>query len=118
MFQDHLKKLVVDVDGALAAVLMGFDGISVDSYARPPELLDIQTVGMEFSFSIAQMRKSAETAAAGAIEDLTIRSSKFILIARVLTPDYFVALALTTAGNVGQGRYFLRMIAPEILAEL
>ena len=34
MFAETLKKVVDNVDGAIAAVIMGLDGIPVDSYVR------------------------------------------------------------------------------------
>ena len=33
-FRENIKKLVERLDGGVAAVLMGFDGISVDSFAK------------------------------------------------------------------------------------
>mgnify|MGYP001582143081 CR=1 FL=1 len=48
MFQENLQKLVDNVEGGLAGLLMGFDGIAVDSYTKSPSPLDIQTVGMTY----------------------------------------------------------------------
>ena len=118
MFQQHLKKLVEGVAGGRAALLMGFDGIAVDSYASEPGKLDIQTVGMEFSFILTQMRKAAEALDAGTVEELTIRTDDLLLVVRVLTGEYFLALALTPEGNFGKGRYLLRIHAPKFIAEL
>ena len=52
-----------------AAVLMGFDGISVDSYAQSGydgALPDIQTLAMEFAHLIAQARRTLQSLDAGA----------------------------------------------------
>ena len=126
MFKKHLKKLVDGVDGGVAALLMGFDGIAVDSFAREPApgksaadgKLDIQAVGMEFSFILTQVRKAAESLGAGAVEEMTIRTGSMLLLVRVLTPEYFIALAIAPDGNFGKGRYLLRIGAPQFLAEL
>ena len=56
-FRENIKKLVERLDGGVAAVLMGFDGISVDSFAKSGydgALPDIQTLAMEFAHLIAQ----------------------------------------------------------------
>jgi len=37
---------------------------------------------------------------------------------RVLTSDYFVAVALAPTGNIGKGRYMLRVAAPKLIEEL
>ena len=48
MFSQTLKKVVDNVDGGLAAVIMGLDGIAVDTYTRINDRVDINTVAMEF----------------------------------------------------------------------
>lgn len=118
MFRDSLRTLVEKSDGAVAGLLMGFDGIAVESYAKDAQKLDIQTVGMEFSYILTQVRKAAETIDAGSIEEVTIRTEGMTLIIRVLSRDYFVALAVAPTGNSGKGRYLLRVTAPKIQAEL
>ena len=65
-FRDNIRKLVDRLDGCVAAVLMGFDGISVDTYARSGydgALPDIQTLAMEFAHLIAQARRTLITSA-------------------------------------------------------
>ena len=60
MFKDNLTRLVAETEGGVAGLLMGFDGITVESYTAPEGGVDIQTVGMEFSFILTQVRKAAE----------------------------------------------------------
>ena len=59
MFKEILEKIVEDCDGSVAAVLMGFDGIAVETVAGDQDV-DIQTIAMEFSFVLGQVRKAAE----------------------------------------------------------
>jgi predicted regulator of Ras-like GTPase activity (Roadblock/LC7/MglB family) len=118
MFQENLKRLVEDTDGGVAGLLMGFDGIAVDSYVSPVGGLDIQTVGMEFSFILIQVRKAAEILEVGAVQEIAIRCASVTILIRVLSPDYFLALAIRPDGNFGKGRYLLRVVAPKLQAEL
>jgi predicted regulator of Ras-like GTPase activity (Roadblock/LC7/MglB family) len=121
MFRDSLKRLVEQTEGGVAGLLMGFDGIAVESFAKEPKdqsKTDIQTVGMEFSYILTQVRKAADTIDAGSVEEVAIRTDRMTLIIRVLSRDYFVALAIAPTGNTGKGRYLLRMTAPKIQAEL
>jgi len=37
---------------------------------------------------------------------------------RLVSPDYFLVLALGSSGNYGKGRYALRIAAPRVNAEL
>lgn len=118
MFQDSLRTVVERTDGAVAGLLMGFDGIAVESFAKDAQKLDIQTIGMEFSFILAQVKKAADIIEAGGVEEISIRTEKLTLLIRVVSKDYFVALALLPTGNTGKGRYFMRITAPKIQAEL
>jgi predicted regulator of Ras-like GTPase activity (Roadblock/LC7/MglB family) len=120
MFQPHLKRLVDSTDGGLAGLLMGFDGIAVDTYAKPDAtgLADITTVGMEFSFILTQVRKAADILEIGKVNEVTIRCEKLTLLMRVLSADYFIALAIVGDGNFGKGRFLLRVVAPKLQAEL
>ena len=118
MFQEHLKRLVDSTDGGIAGLLMGFDGIAIDSYTPPAENVDITTVGMEFSFILTQVRKAAEALEVGGVQEIAIRAEKLSILIRVLNKDYFLALALTENGNFGKGRYLLRVISPRLQAEL
>ena len=119
MFQAHLKRLVDDTHGAVAGLLMGFDGIAVDTYAPVTDpVTDINTVGMEFSFILTQVRKAAEILELGAVQEVSIRAERLTLLVRVVSVDYFVALAIKGEGNFGKGRYLLRVITPKLQAEV
>lgn len=123
MFQDNLKVIVDNVEGGLAGLLMGFDGIAVETYTRPaslerPSTVDINTVGMEFSFILTQVRKAAEALEIGGVQEVAVRADRLSIIIRVLSADYFLALALDESGNLGKGRYLLRVVAPKLQAEL
>ncbi len=120
MFQAHLKKLVDSTDGAAAGLLMGFDGIAVDSYAPATSgtALDINTIGMEYSFLLSQVKKAAESLEMGGVHEVSIRTERLIVVMRIINHEYFVALAIDRDGNFGKGRYLLRLIAPKLHAEL
>ena len=118
MFKEPLQKIVDNVEGGIAGLVMGFDGISVESYTREGHKIDINTVGMEFSFILTQVRKAAEILDIGGVNEISIKAEKLTLVIRVLNPDYFLALALGPDGNFGKGRYLMRVVAPRLQAEL
>jgi predicted regulator of Ras-like GTPase activity (Roadblock/LC7/MglB family) len=117
VFKEALQKIVDNVEGGAAGLIMGFDGIAVESYTRAAQL-DVNTVGMEFSFILTQVKKAAELLDVGNVHEISIKAEKLTIIIRVLSSDYFLALALGPEGNFGKGRYLMRVAAPKLQTEL
>ncbi len=118
MFRDSIQKMVDRVDGAVAGILMGFDGISVESYTKPGDSTDIQTVGMELAHAVTQVRKAAEQLEVGKLDEVILRAEKLDVIVHALNEEYFLAFAVRPEGNYGKARYVLRVTIPQIQAEL
>jgi predicted regulator of Ras-like GTPase activity (Roadblock/LC7/MglB family) len=118
LFAETLKKVVDNVDGGIAAVVMGLDGIPVDSYVRQNDRVDVNTVGMEFSFILTQVRKAGESLQVGGLEELSVRAQQLLLICRMISPQYFVAIAVAPEGNFGKARYLARLATPALVAQL
>lgn len=118
MFRDSLRRLVEQTEGGIAGLLMGFDGITVESYSQDAKKWDIQTVGMEFSYILTQVRKAADILEAGSVEEISIRTDRLVILIRMLSKDYFLALAVQPNGSAAKGRYLLRITAPKIQAEI
>jgi predicted regulator of Ras-like GTPase activity (Roadblock/LC7/MglB family) len=117
MFRESLEKIIDNCDGAVAGVVMGFDGIAVETISRDGEV-DVNTISMEFSFVLGQVRKAAELLEVGGLEEVSIRSESLTFVIRVLSEDYFLGIALKPDGNFGKGRFLMRMALPELRAEL
>lgn len=118
MFAETLKKVCDHVDGGFGAVIMGLDGIPVETYTRQPDRVDIMTVAMEFSFILTQVRKAAEALKVGTFEELTLRAERLVLCTRMLSPGYFLAVAIAPEGNFGKARYLMRLASPQLTAQL
>src|SRR6476620_7494969 len=120
MFREHIQKLIDRLDGGIAGVLMGFDGIAVEAYARQGyggALPDIQTLAMEFGHLVSQARRTVQSLDAGALQEITFRTDSLTLIVQVLTPEYFLACAMMPAAHIGKARYLARLAAPKLQAE-
>ena len=146
MFRDTIKKLVDRLEGGVGGVLMGFDGITVDSYAREgiEGIPDIQTIGLEFAHLLAQVRRTADSLNIGLTRELAFRTDRLTVLVHILKKDknYFIACAFLSprASNhnadgegadepggsaiwrggekLGRARYLMRITAPRIEAEL
>ena len=118
MFADTLKKVVDSVDGGLGAIIMGLDGIAVETYTRQPDRVDLTTVAMEFSYILGQAVKASDTLKLGGVDEFSVRAERLVLVSRMLSPQSFVAVALAPEGNFGKCRYLMRLAAPKLSAEL
>ena len=118
MFAETLKKVVDNIEGGIAAVIMGLDGISVDSYIKLDDRVDVNTVAMEFSFILGQVRKAGESLAVGNLEELSVKAQRLLLVCRMLSPQYFIAIAMAPEGNFGKARYLARLAQPALVAQL
>ena len=118
-FRTHLESVVNQVDGALACSVMGFDGISVETHQREEAgELELNGAWVEYANLLSQLRQAAETLKTGEVQEVSVNSERVLTLMRLITPEYFLVLALRADGNYGKGRYVLRVIAPKIRAEL
>ena len=120
MFKEMLQHVVESTEGAMAGLLMGFDGIAIESYMRDEASTakDINEIGMEFSVIVGSIRRAAETLETGGAREVSIQAENMVTLIRVLTDDYFLALTMRPDGNPGKGRFVMRTTAPKLIAEL
>ncbi len=117
-FREHLEQIVKSVDGAVASSVMGFDGIAIDTYQVEPTDLDLAAMLVEYGTVLGKLKEAALALQAGSVGEVTITTEKLSTIARMLTPEYYLVLAMRPEGNQGKGRYALRIAAPKVKAEL
>jgi len=118
-FRAHLESVVNQVDGALACSVMGFDGISVETYQKDEAgELELNGAWVEYANLLTQLKNAADVLKTGAVTELSVNSDKVLTIIRLVSPEYFLVLALRAEGNYGKGRYVLRVTAPKVRAEL
>ena len=118
MFKSMLTEIVTSCDGAVGALLMGFDGIEIDNYCVDDNLLDLNLVGIEYSNVIKEIRIAADVLSIGDLEEVSIKTDRHYVVIRALTVEYFVALLINRDGNYGQGRYLLMRDSAKICQEL
>lgn len=118
-FRTHLESVVNQVDGALACSVMGFDGISVETFQKDEAgELELNGAWVEYANLLTQLKNAADVLRTGAVTELSVNSDKVLTIIRLVSPEYFLVLALKAEGNYGKGRYVLRITAPKVRAEL
>jgi len=116
MFKAALQEMLDRSDGAIGALLMGFDGIAVEQLSV--DGYDVETLGMEFSVVLNDARKATLSLDAGGTQEVAFRADKVTVLVRILNDEYFLALALDPGGNMGKGRFAMRLASPRVLEEL
>jgi predicted regulator of Ras-like GTPase activity (Roadblock/LC7/MglB family) len=117
---ETLKKIVENAPGSKGAILMGFDGIAVEQYVRPEfaDVMDIESMAMEFSFRFLELRDAASSLEMGGITDITLKAQYGTVVARVLSAEYFVAIVLAEPNNMGKSRWLLRSNVQALSSDL
>ena len=118
MFKETLQSVIDGTDGSLAGLLMDFEGIPVETYTKGDSAFDIESVGAEVSVVVKAIQRASEMLDAGPTREAAFRSDKLVTLIRVINERYFVMMALAPEGNLGKGRYLLRLVAPRFAEEL
>ena len=118
MFREVLREVVESTDGGVAGLLMGYDGIPVEQYVKDDVELNVESIGMEYSVILTQIRKAAQMLDAGSAREVAINAERMITVIRLLNDDYFVAVTLSPTGNSGKARFLLRTHASKFLDSL
>ena len=113
-FRESLKNVVEKVDGAIGAVVMGFDGIAIDEYVSEASLVDVQLMAIEYASLLKDIRKTIEILNSGEMQEVSITTDNYRVVARPVSDDFFLALVLDANGNFGKGRYLLKQSVPSI----
>jgi predicted regulator of Ras-like GTPase activity (Roadblock/LC7/MglB family) len=109
MFREALEQIIERTEGALAALIMGTDGISVEKVLLPEgsdSNLDIAAA--EVTSLVRNAQRAGTDTGHGNLRELVVCFEDMNLIARLFTRDYFVVLAMKPDGNLGRGRFELR----------
>ena len=116
--RDSLNTIVQSVDGSLAAIIMAYDGIPIDEVIVEQSEFDMQLLSVEYSSVLKEIKRAVEIIKMGDLEEVSISTSRTCVVVRILSDDFFAALIMSRDGNIGKGRYLLKLKSFEVLQEL
>ena len=111
-FRERLNTILGRVDGAIGALIMGYDGIPIDECIRPDLRIDVQLLAVEYANLLKEIKRTVDVLKTGAMEEVCISSGEVKIIIRAISDDFFMVLLLEKGGNFGMGRYLLKLNAP------
>jgi predicted regulator of Ras-like GTPase activity (Roadblock/LC7/MglB family) len=93
------------VEGAIAASLIGLDGIAVETVGSREIPLDI--LGAEFGGFIKSIRHANTELNTGDVIQFSLVTERFITFLSEVTPEYYILFVLAPDGNYGRARFEL-----------
>src|SRR4051812_46389853 len=116
MFKETLREIVDGTEGSLAGVVMDSAGGGIDTDGRENPGFDIDAIGIEYGILLGSIRRATQSLEAGTTQEVAIGTDRMVTIIRTLGESYYLALALRPDGNLGKGRYMMRLAIPKLMA--
>lgn len=104
---NELLRDLVNECGALGALVMAADGITVDEY-RSDDLFDLQGCSVEFVSTLKETHHTTALLDSGEVEELAILTENLRFLIRPLADGLTLFLVLAGDGNYGKARYLMR----------
>jgi predicted regulator of Ras-like GTPase activity (Roadblock/LC7/MglB family) len=121
-FAAILRTLVSEAGGAIAALLLGRDGVPIEQVevARLPadESERIASAGAELGRIFEEIRKAADSFGGGQPQETLVRLDRFWLLLRPVDEETHLLLVVAPDGNVGKARFLMRRHLPALRAQL
>ncbi len=117
-YRESLKALTESVDGSMAAVIMGYDGISIDEYMVSDVPFDMQLVAVEYANLLRDIRRTVELLENGVMQEVSVATDRLRVLVRTINDDFFLVLVMAAGGNYGKGRYLLTRESLRLKEEL
>ena len=112
--KEILKSIVENVSGGVGAVVMGYDGISIEEHVGESATVDVPLLAVEYATVLKEIKRTVELLKIGKMEEISINTELLRAIIRVIDEELFVVLVVCNEGNFGKGRYLLKLKAPQL----
>ncbi|MEJ2253696.1 MAG: hypothetical protein P8Y75_04890 [Nitrospirota bacterium] len=115
-FSEILRESVERVDGAVSAMIIGIDGMTVEEYTQR-KIINLEDLSAEASQMMRDIASAAESLGLGEAKEFSVVSDLCGIIMRKINREYYLALVVLPHGNYGKGRFVLRGLVPRIESE-
>jgi predicted regulator of Ras-like GTPase activity (Roadblock/LC7/MglB family) len=117
MFKQKLTSVVNNVDGSIGCLLIGFDGIPIDSVFRDQEFPQMGAIAVELSNMLDKFRR-LQIYDVGEVNEVSITAGPMTALAKVVADEYLLILAMSAEADVRRGQTMLRLICPFVEREI
>jgi len=108
-FADELITIANRIEGCAAVMILGTDGIPIERHVQQMnQSLDVEMIATEFTTLVRRGMRTAADTELGDLREMVLATDAMIFLARPITSDYFLLVALNPGGNIGRARFELR----------
>ncbi len=115
--RDILEDMVKSVNGALGAVVGGFDGVAVEAVVTD-EKIKVEEIAASIGMGLTYMQKVAEETKSGDIQNVLIEMDKGTFYFTPINNDYWLGMILEPGANVGRAKLELKKALPKMVKEV
>lgn len=115
-FKSLLSRLLEDIPGALGAIIIDWEGESVDQVARMDEY-EIKVFGAHKGVVLSLLRDALARVDSGELEEVLIRTGNNKTLIAPLTVDYFLILTLGPESIAARAAFKMRRCVAELRSE-
>jgi len=117
-FEEHLRRLVMDIPGGIAGSIAALDGIGIASFSTDPDFQTTLAVA-EFAGIMGSVKKASQSLVAGNPQESYLITDRYGFILKSIRDQYFVSLIVEARElNWGLTRLHINKIVPLIEQEL
>ena len=117
-FTDILTEATRNVEGIVAAGLVGVDGIGVETVSANGDEFDAEATEVELAGLVGNVNRAAKALSAGSIRDLIVEAEKQSYLISLIDQDYFLVITLGPGANLGRARFEVKRIAQRLRENL
>ncbi|MCX7943117.1 MAG: hypothetical protein N2746_01225 [Deltaproteobacteria bacterium] len=118
MFEEILSNAYRRIDGAIICAVIDEEGIPIALYPKENENAEATELILQVLNELKQTIILIKENNFGNTEEITIRTTKYILLIKPLNDNYFLVSVLSTNSISGKARYVLKIIEDDIKAQL
>jgi len=108
-FADELITIANRIEGCAAVMILGTDGIPIERHVQQMnQSLDVEMIATEFTTLVRRGMRTAADTELGDLREMVLATDAMVFLARPITSDYFLLVALNPGGNIGRARFELR----------
>lgn len=115
-FKSLLSRLLEDIPGALGAIIVDWEGESVDQVARINEY-DIKVLGAHSGIILSQLREALSRIDSGELHEVIIRTGQNKTLIAPLTEEYLLILQLGAEAIAARAAHKVRHCVAELRDE-